>query len=137
MDTRKRPRSATEPRVEREEQLSGESSCSGSNTFQSADSSLSSEEESSPAGGPSTADRRAKAKDLHREGKSRRPYRKRQHLESSFEDTDISIDASSEPSDWNENVRKSCAPVLLRGMKRQGSRLTRRKSIKKNLTQRM
>ena len=72
---------------------------------------------------------------MYLEGKSRRPYRKRQHLESSFKDTDISTDASGEPSDWNENVCKRCAPVLLKytytfkGMKRQGSELKRRKSI--------
>ena len=90
--------------------------------------------------------KKAKTKDLYLKGKSRKPYCKGKDLSSSFEDTDLPQDISPgpsnpamtahfEPSEWNNNVCKSCAPVLIKycetfkGMKRQGSELKRRKLI--------
>ena len=68
-------------------------------------------------------------------GKSRKPYCKSKRLESSFEESGVSVGAGGEPSDWNVNVCKSCAPVLVKyaetfkGMKRRGSELKRRNLI--------
>lgn len=70
-----------------EQQLSEESSCSDSDTYQATDS-LSSEEESSPGPSASTRTEKDKAKDLYLKGKSRKSYCKSLHLESSFEETD-------------------------------------------------
>ena len=76
-------------------------------------------------------------------GRPRKPYRRSKGLHSSFEDTQSDSHSSSnptmtvhfEPSDWNDNVCKSCAPVLskysetFKGMKWQGTELNRPKSI--------
>ena len=96
--------------------------------------------------GPSTSTRRgrrAKAKELYLQGRSRKPYRRAKDLQCSFEDTQSDNPSSSnpaitlhfEPSDWNDNVCKSCAPISMKyswtfkGMKRQGTELKRCKSI--------
>ena len=69
-----------------------------------------------------TCQRRAKAKELYLHGKSRKPYRKGKNLSSSFEDSDLSGSTPSnpimsvhfEPSEWNDDVCKSCDPVLMK-----------------------
>ena len=76
-------------------------------------------------------------------GRSRKPYHRSKDLHSSFEDTQSDSNCSSnptmtvhfEPSDWNDNVCKYCAPVLMKysetfkGMKQQGPEFKQRKSI--------
>ena len=83
------------------------------------------EESDEPSSGPCTfikSQKKAKAKELYLKGKSRKPYRKSKNLSSSFEDTDLLSSPSSnpvttvhfEPSEWNDKVCKSCAPVLMK-----------------------
>ena len=124
MANRKRPSSV--------ERAASEPQHSPGCSYQAPESSSSdtfSEEESSDCIASTRTERRAKAKALYMKGKSRKPYRKSKHLESSFEESGVSVCAGGEPSDWNVNVCKSCVPVLVKyaetfkGMKRQGSEL--------------
>ena len=73
-----------------------------------------SEEESSDCIASTRTERRAKAKALYMKGKSRKPYHKSKHLESSLEESGVRVGAGGEPSHWNVNVCKSCAPVLVK-----------------------
>lgn len=91
------------------------------------------------------ASRRDKKKQRYLKGVSRKPYHVSRELRRSFEDSDSarepslsnsnSMSCHSDPSQWNINVCKSCAPVLQKyadtfaSMKRQGSDLKKRKSI--------
>ena len=74
------------------------------------------------ASGSSTSTRRgrrAEAKEFYLQGRSRKPCRRAKDLQSSFEDAQYDYLSSSnpamtvhfEPSDWNDNVCKSYAPI--------------------------
>lgn len=91
---------------------------------------------------PSTRrERRAKTKEFYLKGKSRKAYRPSKELQGSLEDENLpgssnpAMASHFEPSEWNDKVCRSCAPVLIKysatfkGMKRQGTELKRRKSI--------
>ena len=91
------------------------------------------------------ANRRDEKRQRYLKGVSRKPHRVSKELGWSFEDSDSarepslsnsnSMSCHSEPSQWNRNVCKSCAPVLQKyadafaSMKRQVSELKKRKSI--------
>ena len=85
--------------------------------------------------------RMAMKKQRYLSGTSRKPYRISNELQKALSDNEQGLSSNQamashqEPSQWNENVCKSCAPVLqkyadtFRDMKRQGSELKRRKLI--------
>ena len=85
--------------------------------------------------------RRAMKRQRYLSGTSRKPYRISNELQKALSDNEQGSSSSQamasqrEPSQWNKNVCKSCAPVLqkyadiFRDMKRQGSELKKRKLI--------
>ena len=147
MEARKRARAHDDVKVELcSDNESRSESDSAVLSFTDVASSSSDSDIPASASGPSTSTRRgrrAKAKEFYLQGRSRKPYRRAKDLQSPFEDTQSDYPSSSnpamtvhfEPSDWNDNVCKSCAPILMKysgtfkGMKRQGTELKRRKSI--------
>ena len=86
-------------------------------------------------------DRMAMRERRYLSGSSQKPYRVSSELQKALCDNKQGSSSNQamachlEPSEWNENVCKSCAPVLqkyadtFRDMKRQGSELKRRKLI--------
>ena len=147
METRKRARVRDDVEIElsSENERRGESDSAVLSSTDVASSSSNSDIHDS-ARGPSTSTRRgrrANVKELCLQHRSRKPYRRVKDLESSFEGTQSHSPTSSnpamtihfEPSDWKDNVCKSCAPILMKysgtfkGMKRQGTELKRRMPI--------
>ena len=126
MEARKRARVRVELSSESKSRSESESS-SDSAVLSSTGAAINSSDSDVPASAsasvPSTSTRRgrrAKAKKLYLKGRSRKPYRRSKDLQSSFEDTQSDSPSTSnpamtvhfEPSDWNDNVCKSCAPIL-------------------------
>ena len=118
---------------------------SDTGSYETADSSafvrVESPECSSGPSPSSRRERRAKTKEFYLKGKSRKAYRPSKELQGSLEDENLpgssnpAMASHFEPSEWNDKVCRSCAPVLIKysatfkGMKRQGTELKRRKSI--------